>query len=35
LHGWRRAIFGAVALELKHGKALIGMENSRATIVRR
>ena len=35
LHGWRRTIFGEVALQLKHGKALIGMENGRARIVQK
>jgi ribonuclease D len=35
LHGWRRAIFGDLALQLKHGKALIGMDNGRARIVKR
>lgn len=35
LHGWRRTIFGELALQLKHGKALIGMENGRARIVKR
>lgn len=35
LHGWRRSIFGDLALQLKHGKALIGMENGRARIVKR
>jgi ribonuclease D len=35
MHGWRRAIFGDLALQLKHGKAMIGMENGRARIVKR
>jgi ribonuclease D len=35
MHGWRRAIFGELALQLKHGKSLIGMENGRARIVKR
>jgi ribonuclease D len=35
MHGWRRALFGELALQLKHGKALIGMEDGRATIVRK
>lgn len=35
LHGWRRAIFGELALQLKHGKALIGLESGRARIVKR
>jgi ribonuclease D len=35
MHGWRRAIFGELALQLKHGKALIGMESGRARIVKR
>ncbi len=35
MHGWRRAIFGELALQLKHGKAMIGMESGRARIVKR
>lgn len=35
LHGWRREVFGAVALDLKSGKAAIALENGRATIIRR
>ncbi len=35
LHGWRRSLFGELALQIKHGKALIGMENGRARIVKR
>ena len=33
MRGWRRAVFGDLALALKHGKALIGLENGRAKIV--
>jgi ribonuclease D len=35
MHGWRRAIFGELALQLKHGNAMIGMEKGRARIVKR
>jgi ribonuclease D len=33
LHGWRRQVFGNVALELKQGKAMIGFRDGRAVIV--
>ena len=35
LEGWRRDIFGSVALDLKHGRAAITMEKGRVEIVRR
>jgi ribonuclease D len=35
LHGWRREVFGNMALDIKHGKACIGMENGRAVLIRR
>ncbi len=34
LHGWRREVFGNLALDIKHGKAYIGMENGRAKLFR-
>ena len=34
LHGWRREVFGNLALDIKHGKAFIGMENGRAKLFR-
>lgn len=35
LQGWRREVFGNLALDIKHGKACIGMENGRAVLFRR
>ena len=35
LHGWRREVFGNMALDIKHGKACIGMENGRAVLIKR
>ena len=35
IHGWRHEVFGKVALDVKHGRALIGMDKGRATIIRR
>jgi ribonuclease D len=35
MQGWRRDVFGAVALDLKHGRAAIAMEKGRAQIVKR
>jgi ribonuclease D len=35
LHGWRREVFGNLALDIKHGKAWIGMENGRAVLIKR
>jgi ribonuclease D len=33
-HGWRRELFGNLALDIKHGKALIGFQKGRVAIVR-
>lgn len=35
LSGWRREVFGQVALDLKHGKAAIAMDKGRVQIVQR
>ncbi len=35
LHGWRRDVFGGLALDIKHGRAVIGMQNGRATLMKR
>jgi ribonuclease D len=35
MHGWRREVFGNLALDIKHGQACIGMENGRAVLMRR
>jgi ribonuclease D len=35
LEGWRREVFGNLALDIKHGKACIGMENGKAVLMRR
>jgi ribonuclease D len=35
MHGWRREVFGHVAIDIKHGRAMIGMEKGRATLVKR
>lgn len=35
LHGWRREVFGNMALDIKHGNACIGMENGRAVLIKR
>jgi ribonuclease D len=35
MHGWRQEVFGRVATDIKNGKAVIGMENGRATILKR
>jgi ribonuclease D len=35
MHGWRREVFGSLALDIKHGKACIGIENGRAVLMRR
>jgi ribonuclease D len=35
LHGWRKNVFGDVALALKRGEATIGLENGRAQIFRK
>ena len=34
MQGWRRNLFGDIALELKRGDALIGFRNGRAAIIR-
>jgi len=33
LHGWRRELFGDLALSIKHGHAVIGFQSGRAAIV--
>ena len=33
MHGWRRQMFGAIALDLKHGHAVIGFRKGRAEIM--
>ena len=33
MKGWQREVFGNVALDLKHGRAMIGMENGKAVIL--
>jgi ribonuclease D len=33
LHGWRRELFGELALAIKHGHAVIGFQGGRAAIV--
>ena len=35
MQGWRRDVFGELALDLKHGRAAIAMEKGRAQIVKR
>jgi ribonuclease D len=35
MHGWRREVFGRLAIDVKHGHAMIGMEKGRATIIKR
>jgi ribonuclease D len=35
LQGWRRDVFGSLALDLKHGKAVIGLENGVAALLPR
>jgi ribonuclease D len=35
MHGWRREVFGNLALDIKHGKACIGMKDGRAVLMRR
>lgn len=35
MQGWRREVFGSVALDLKHGRAAIAMEKGRVQIVKR
>ncbi|MGH6855085.1 MAG: ribonuclease D [Aestuariivirga sp.] len=33
MHGWRREVFGKLALDLKHGHAVIGFHNGRVRIM--
>ena len=33
MHGWRREVFGRLALDLKHGRAVIGFQNGRVRII--
>jgi ribonuclease D len=33
MHGWRREVFGNLALALKHGEAVIGFQNGRVRII--
>ncbi len=33
LHGWRREVFGNLALDLKHGRAVIGFKDGRVRIM--
>ena len=33
MHGWRREVFGKLALDLKHGRAVIGFHNGRVRIM--
>ncbi len=33
LHGWRHEAFGRTAIDIKHGRAVIGMRNGRAAIM--
>ncbi|MGH6820083.1 MAG: ribonuclease D, partial [Methylocella sp.] len=35
MHGWRREVFGKLALDLKHGRAVIGFQNGRVRIMGR
>ena len=35
MHGWRHDVFGKVALDVKHGTSVIGMDKGRAAIMRR
>lgn len=35
MKGWQREVFGNVALDLKHGRACIAIENGKAVIVKR
>ena len=35
MSGWQREVFGNVALDLKHGRAVIGMDNGKAVILQR
>ncbi|MEM0928807.1 MAG: ribonuclease D [Pseudomonadota bacterium] len=33
LHGWRREVFGELALKLKHGQVSLGLERGRVTVL--
>jgi ribonuclease D len=33
MHGWRREVFGKLALDLKHGRAVVGFQNGRVRIM--
>jgi len=33
MHGWRREVFGNLALELKRGQAMIGFRDGRVVIL--
>ena len=33
MHGWRRELFGNLAIAIKNGEALIGFNKGRVTIV--
>ena len=33
LHGWRREVFGAAALDLKHGRLAIGMQGKKLALI--
>ena len=35
MHGWRRELFGNLALAIKHGEAMIGFEKGRVAIIER
>ncbi len=35
MKGWRRAVFGDVALDIKHGRAVIGLEKGRVAVLKR
>ena len=34
MHGWRREVFGNLALDIKAGHAMIGLRDGKVTIVR-
>lgn len=34
MHGWRREVFGNTALDIKHGKAVIGFKNGAVSLIR-
>jgi ribonuclease D len=35
MHGWRRDVFGTLAIDLKNGRAVIALEKGRANVVKR